>query len=47
MRANYNYIAVTILHLTRHEFYRMNPGLFYDMVQLHRNRLPRKKNDVD
>lgn len=47
MRARYNYIATTILHLTRREFYRMNPGLFLDMVQIHNNRLPHKQNDVD
>lgn len=34
MRAHHNYMAVTILHLSRREFYRMNPGLFYDMVQI-------------
>ncbi len=34
----HNYIAVVVLHLTRHEFYRMNPGLFYDMVQINNSR---------
>lgn len=33
IRAHHNYIAVTILRLSRSEFYRMHPGLFYDMVQ--------------
>ncbi len=39
MRASHNYLAVTILHLTRHEFYRMNPGLFYDMLEIHKRRM--------
>lgn len=48
MRARYNYIAVTKLHLTRSEFYRMHPGLFHDMVQLYINSLPKPKNpDTD
>lgn len=38
MRAHHNYMAVTILRLTRREFYRMNPGLFYDMVQIFSSR---------
>lgn len=45
MRAQVNYIAVTVLHLTRTELYRMNPGLFFDMVQIHNNRLPKSKDD--
>lgn len=47
MRARHNYDAVVHLHLTRREFYRMNPGLFYDMVQLHNNRTPGYQNDFD
>lgn len=39
MRASHNYWAVTILHLTRREFYRMNPGLFYDMLEIHKQRM--------
>lgn len=46
MRAQYNYMAVTILHLTRKEFYRMNPGLFDDMVQIHIDSLP-KRSDAE
>ena len=42
MRAHHNYIAVTILHLSRREFYRMSPGLFYDMVQIYNDRLPKE-----
>ena len=38
MRGRYNYIAVTVLHLSRREFYRMNPGIFFDMVQMHSDR---------
>lgn len=38
---------MTVLHLTRHEFYQMNPGLFYDMVQIHNNRIPGSKDDID
>jgi len=45
MRAHHNYIAVTILHLTRRELYRMNPGLFYDMVQIHSDRQPKERTD--
>lgn len=30
-----NYIAVSVLGLTRIEFYRMNPGIFYDMWHIH------------
>lgn len=41
-------MAVTILHLSRHEFYRMNPGLYYDMVQIYSDRLPKKPGeDID
>jgi len=36
---------VTILHLSRLELYRMNPGLFYDMVQMHKDMLPKGKAD--
>mgnify|MGYP007101962988 CR=1 FL=1 len=32
IRARHNYLGVTVLHLTRRELYRMNPGLFYDSV---------------
>lgn len=49
MRAQYNHTGVTILHLSRHELYRMNPGVFHDMVQIHKNyqRKPeRAANDV-
>jgi hypothetical protein len=42
MRADYNYIAVTVLHLSRREFYRMNPGIFFDMVQLNNERYKKK-----
>lgn len=38
MRATHNYIAVTLLHLSRSELYRMNPGLFYDLVQIHKGK---------
>ena len=34
-RAYLNYIAAAILHLSRREFYLMNPGIFYEMVQTH------------
>lgn len=48
MRANYNYFALTILHLSRREFYRMNPGLFFDLIQIHSNNMPHKDEaDVD
>ncbi len=48
MRAQYNYVALTKLHLNRNEFYRMHPGLFHDMVQLYMNSLPHHGNeDVD
>lgn len=46
MRAHHNYIAVTILKLSRREFYRMNPGLFYDMVQIHSNNMPHSKSNA-
>ena len=29
-----NYIALTVLNLTRAELYRMNPGIFFDLVAL-------------
>lgn len=47
MRARYNYIAVTVLHLTRREFYRMKPGLFYDMVQMHSDQHGIQQSDPD
>ena len=47
MRARCNYIAVTVLHLTRREFYRMQPGIFFDMVQIHNDRTPAKANEID
>ena len=46
MRARHNYDAVVILHLTRRELYRMNPGLFYDMVQIY-NDSHRQKSAAD
>ena len=46
MRSDLNYIAITVLHLTRIEFYRMNPGIFFDMMQIHRNSMPRKQEAV-
>ena len=47
-RAEFNYIAVTLLHLTRREFYRMAPGLFFDMVQIHKDaHSPKRENDID
>ena len=43
-----NYIAVTLLHLSRHELYRMHPGLFYDMVQIRNNSIKKQENkDID
>nr|DAR46638.1 MAG TPA: hypothetical protein [Caudoviricetes sp.] len=47
MRAHHNYMAVTILRLTRREFYRMSPGLFYDMVQIHSARLGGGNAEID
>ena len=47
MRARHNYDAVVHLHLTRREFYRMNPGLFYDMVQIHNDSFQKRDADVD
>ena len=41
MKAQFTYIALTVLHLSRHEFCRMQPGLFFDMVQLYKDSLPR------
>jgi len=29
------------------EFYRMNPGLFYDMVQIHKDRNSKSEPDID
>ncbi len=49
MRARFNYTAVVVLGMSRREFYRMNPGLFFDMAQLHANKykqLPKNK-DID
>jgi len=34
---------VTLLHLSRHDFYRMNPGLLFDLVQIHNERYGKKK----
>lgn len=30
-----NYYALRIFHMSRFEFYRMNPGIFYDLIQIH------------
>lgn len=46
MRSDLNYMAITVLNLTRIEFYRMNPGIFFDMMQIHRNSIPKKQEDV-
>ena len=46
MRALFNYVAVSKLHLTRREFYRMNPGLFFDMVQI-KNKSLRTEAEAD
>ena len=40
-------MAVTVLHLTRLEFYRMNPGIFFDMVQIFNDNQPKLKNKND
>lgn len=45
MRAKHLYYALTILRIPQNEFNRMNPGLFYDLIQIHTNRLPKKKDD--
>ncbi|MBQ8616383.1 MAG: hypothetical protein IJ418_02605 [Clostridia bacterium] len=45
MRARHNYDAVVYLHLTRSDFYRMNPGLYYDMVQIYLDSIPRRGNE--
>lgn len=37
MKTTYTFFAVAILHLTRLEFGRMTPGMFYDMVQIWTN----------
>lgn len=48
IRAEYNYAAVTILRLSRREFYRMNPGLFFDLMQIHSKAThPNKEPDFD
>ena len=49
IRSRINYLASAYLHLSRMELYRMNPGIFYDMVQLyteaHRHGAP--EDDID
>lgn len=35
-------MAVTLLHLSLREMSRMSPGLFFDMVQIHTDRLGKK-----
>ena len=45
MRASHNYFAITILHLSRREFYRMNPGLFYDMLEIYKQRMSKGANE--
>ena len=40
-----NYIAVTVLHLTRTDFYRMNPGLFFDLIQIRNDSMPKSGSD--
>lgn len=47
MRAEHNYVALTVLHLDRREFYRMHPGLFYDLVQIHNSIHKKKDDDID
>lgn len=47
MRARYNYIAVVVLGMQRREFYRMNPGLFFDMVQIHAAKYKRETNNAE
>lgn len=42
-----NYVATVVLHLTRAEFYRMNPGLFFDMVQVNNRARNGGKNKED
>ena len=45
IRAQHNYDAIVYLHLTRREFYRMNPGLYYDLVQIHNDKAPRRSGE--
>ena len=46
MRSDLNYLAVKVLNLTRIEFYRMNPGIFSDMVYRHNKNFQRATNNA-
>ncbi len=47
MRAQINYEALVYFNLTRKELYRMNPGLYYDLVQIYNDRNSSKRDPED
>lgn len=45
MKPRVLYAAFAILHMGTGTLCRMNPGMFYDLVQLHNDRLPKTHGD--
>ena len=46
-RASVIYSGIVVLGLSRNELYRMNPGIYFDLCQIHNNRTNPKNNNED